>query len=368
MMAAERDLTDARKRWEEKDAATERQAFNSAKWRALELTQDPDELERILKDDRAVINMVLDREAAMPSSPEAHRARLGARWLSDISTEAPPPMLLDRLDPMGQTILFGPGGVGKGLLSTSWIKRLVLQGRKPLILDYENHPEEWSRRLHGMGGDASQVMHVSPLGAGWTTKRGPIWDQQEDIKALCVAYERDYLVIDSIAFACVGEEVVAPKAAVNFGTALEFIGLPALSLAHVNRANDMTQPFGSAFWHNAARCTWSMEPHQDGAVITHRKHNNYAAEPQQLVTSEWVDGRPVRVEESLLAAVLPDRLHWMLSTLGPTSIIDLVEELNDGGLPGSEVTKAQVKKAMQRNPGRFESDGQHSPDAKWSAK
>ena len=49
--------------------------------------------------------------------------------LASIPTDPPPPLLIDRLDPEGHTILYGTGGIGKGALACSWIARLVAEGR-----------------------------------------------------------------------------------------------------------------------------------------------------------------------------------------------------------------------------------------------
>jgi len=55
-------------------------------------------------------------------------ARLGARLLADISTAPPPPLLIERLDPEGHSILYGTGGAGKGVETAWWIVRLVRDG------------------------------------------------------------------------------------------------------------------------------------------------------------------------------------------------------------------------------------------------
>src|SRR5262245_26422680 len=113
----------------------------------------------------------VDASASWIAEPNSQHAepgladRLGARLLSEISTAPAPPLICDRLDPHGHTILYGTGGVGKGVLVTSWIARMVAEGHRVLLVDYENHPEEWARRYAGLRGaqGVEAILHVAPL-------------------------------------------------------------------------------------------------------------------------------------------------------------------------------------------------------------
>jgi len=64
-------------------------------------------------------------------------AQLGARLLSDVSIAPAPPTLLGRLDPEGATVLFGEGGIGKGIMAAWWIVGLVGLDHRVLLVDYE---------------------------------------------------------------------------------------------------------------------------------------------------------------------------------------------------------------------------------------
>ena len=63
--------------------------------------------------------------------------RLGARLLSEITTAPASPTLLGRLDPEGPTVLFGEGGIGKGIMAAWWIVGLVGLDHRVLLVDYE---------------------------------------------------------------------------------------------------------------------------------------------------------------------------------------------------------------------------------------
>ena len=95
------------------------------------------------------------------------------------------------------------------------------------------------------------------------------------------------MVIDSMVTACAGATRIKPEAVSQYTGALEYIGLPTLSLGHTDKAENLRYPFGSVFWHNLARMTWSMKADGATVVLQHRKHNNYARDPPLKVEVQW---------------------------------------------------------------------------------
>ena len=302
--------------------------------------------------------------------------RLGARLLAEIEPREPAPLLIDRLDPDGHTILYGPGDTGKGTIAAWWIARLVAAGRRVLILDYENHPDEWARRVDGLGGPGTReaVLWVAPLAAAWHGVRGPLWRQAGDILALADAWHADYLVVDSIVPACGATDPTKPEAASQYAGGLEYIGLPALSLAHVPKADVAAlYPFGSAFWHNLARCTWRVTKSGDtgGHVLTlaHRKHNNYASLGKFTLTVEWRDNIPRDVWEQGYSAALSDRIDAALGSdaLTVRELVARIDEDRDEDDPATRPNSVRtalrrgLKAALKRYTITGTGDG-----AKWS--
>ncbi len=203
-------------------------------------------------------------------------ARHGGRLLSEISDAPPAPLLLSwlgkgrgRLDPEGHTMLFGPGGVGKGSLASYWAVELTRAEYRVLLLDHEMHPTEWARRVSSLGGPEARenILHFS--------LRGPLTDYAEDMRDIARDGGYTYAIVDSAAVAAPGKAEDS-DAADSYSVAVNTLAIPVLTLAHLTKANDARYPFGSVFWHNLARLTWSLTPAQDGKVLLrNRKANNY---------------------------------------------------------------------------------------------
>jgi AAA domain-containing protein len=296
---------------------------------------------------------------------------LGLRPLDIIPRDPPPPLLIGRLDPIEHTILFGEGDVGKGTIASHWITRLVEEGETILILDYENHPGEWSRRIASLSPTApGKVFHVAPLAPEWTGIKGPIWDQAEGIRRLVEETGATYLVIDSIVPACGGTDVSSgdTSAPTNYNRALQHIGIRSLSLAHVTKYSDGKYPFGSVHWHNlVARITWSVQKQGsrgDTKLLKNRKHNNYERQPNLIIQVDWHDGLPVRISEKAHAVVLADLIEDILDEpMTPAAVTKrLNEDLDDDDpLYKADSIEKALRRGVSSKPQRFSlSDGQYS--------
>lgn len=198
------------------------------------------------------------------------------RRLADVPVFSPPPLLANRMDPIGHTILYGTGGVGKGVTACGWISKLTnIEGKRVGILDYEGHPEEWSRRLQGLGAATDQIYIWEPLNRDFGKPR-PLWDAAEEIRQVWDALNIDVGVIDSAIPASYGSDPMRPESVMMYSRGVQVLGRPILTLAHVTKGFGMAYPFGSVFWHNLARMTWSLQREEDGRlVLQHRKRNNY---------------------------------------------------------------------------------------------
>jgi hypothetical protein len=70
----------------------------------------------------------------------------------------------------------------------------------------------------------------------------------------------DYGFYDSAGFATQGDPATA-ESALAYMQAANIIGIGGTHLAHITKNGDQNdqKPFGSAFWHNSARCTWNIK-------------------------------------------------------------------------------------------------------------
>lgn len=292
---------------------------------------------------------------------EALRARYGLRASSTIPDGPPPPLLIDRLDPEGNTVLFGPGGVGKGALACHWITRLTEAGQVVLIVDYEDHPSEWARRVASLGGITEGVLYVSPSAGSWSGTQGAIWAQADELRAVADVVGATYIVIDSIVVACGATDPLDPGAAGQYAAALARIGRPALSLGHVTKAEDGRYPFGSVFWHNLARVTWGLAKGQGGAILTNRKANNYPNQGRQLVTVTWSDDRPASVWERSYTAKLAELITDALAErpLTVAEITTALEEDRDEDEPAikADSVRHTLRRGLKADPRTFTVEG-----------
>lgn len=293
-------------------------------------------------------------EAPQPAQEPPSAANDRSVALASISTDPPPPMLIDRLDPTGHTILYGTGGIGKGALACRWISDLVRSGHRVLILDYEGHPEEWSRRVGSLapevhGGDA--VRYLAP--------RGALARAVAEVAWTCDTYELDYVVIDSAVMAC-GADPLKPEAAAGYAAALVELGRPALSLAHVTKVDDPRYPFGSVFWHNLARMTWSLTGSESEVLLKHRKHNNYPGLGTFALSITWADGYLREVWERGYNMTILRRVLDALEDAEPLTIDQIAAAINDDehkpvirGTLQKTLTRALVSEIRMGSDGRY---------------
>ena len=260
------------------------------------------------RDVKQMIAVAQDQEEHWRELQEEHRRRLGLRPLSAISTEPPPPPLLcDRLVPNGHSILFGPGGVGKGSYAAHLACELVADGHHVLILRLRGPPRtSGAERIASLGGTqaAEGITHCSPTASSWHGRSGALWEHVSDIHDAVAATGATYIIIDSIVMACGSADVMDPQTPARYSVALNQLGKPALSLAHVTKAEDARYPFGSVFWSNLARITWAMAPTRDGAALTMGKANRYKRPPRELVVADLDDRWPAGLGRD--AAVLDE--------------------------------------------------------------
>lgn len=294
------------------------------------------------------------RRVVEQAAEDAAFAKLGTMLLSEVPTDPSPPPLLSRIEQEGHTILFGDGGAGKGLLTCDWIGRLVRHEHlRVLIVDYEHNQREWSRRMFGMGYDECReaVMWLSPYAAGYQHPPQPLWEIRDQLRLAIKRHRADLVVVDSINHALVNGDPVDASVAGRYSGVAASLGIPVLSLAHVNRSQDHSKPFGSAGWHNGARMTWSLEKESTHAVLTNRKANNHAPFPKVMVEVLWRDNLPVNLSETTYHETLGEKINRLLEH--PKTEGEIVKALNDEAAQSDydghkEIDQKSVNRALNR--------------------
>lgn len=208
------------------------------------------------------------RERKAEREAEAHKYD---GWLNVASIDrlpAPVPMV----DPFlalrdGEAaILYGEGGATKGTTACLWIIELVRADAEArvLILDYENHEQEWKSRLSRMGAtqaEQARVYWVSPYSPRWTGPHGTFGEIAEYVRDGCDRLGITFLVLDSMSAALASSEAMGGIAASQeWGMALAKIGRRSLSLGHIAGGTEKwpRKPFGSVHFRNMARETWAI--------------------------------------------------------------------------------------------------------------
>jgi hypothetical protein len=242
------------------------------------------------------------------SLPPLASRDIGSATANDLPHGDPPDLLLDPwLHPEETTIIYGPGGVGKGITAAWLVQRLVAAKHVVMVIDFEHHPREWGSRFDGLQmypHEKDNVHYRAPFGPDWTAKTGTlieVWDLvREDIERLGVTY----VVVDSYTPATGDDDRMGGQgAAQQFARAASQIGRPMLVLAHVasTAGRFPDKPFGSIHVRNlVARRQWAVESNgeteahvpTDPSVIRlefrNTKGNDYArAKPRHVSISFW---------------------------------------------------------------------------------
>jgi 5S rRNA maturation endonuclease (ribonuclease M5) len=221
--------------------------------------------------------------------------------LGDVDAVQPEPLLLDYLHPHEHTILYGDGGTGKGVIAAWWVAQLVAaEDKRVLIVDYEAHAQhEWRPRLEAflteMKAESKMSTHVYIC---QPTK--PIWEVGDWLRDMARRVQADYIVVDSVTYACIKDVEVA-ETAIKYSGTIARLGLPVLSLGHVTKADaNPRHPFGSVYWSNGARVTIAVSRLDNGdRKLMNFKSNQRSEFKPKGIKWDWVDqqdGPPKKLE------------------------------------------------------------------------
>ena len=167
--------------------------------------------------------------------------------------DVPPAGPVDTLDLHGIQILdkhpiipFGNGGCGKSLLALWLGGELVRRGLTVLYADWELSAEDHRDRLARLfGPDMPSMLYAR------CTR--PLTAEADRLRRLVRQHGADYLICDSVAFACDGRPEDA-EVALRYFQCLRQIGVGSMNIAHTNKSEESDkQPFGSSSSGTTAR-------------------------------------------------------------------------------------------------------------------
>lgn len=186
------------------------------------------------------------------------------RPVRDVTTGAlPPPLEHHLLHPTLDTFIYAFGGSGKGVVCAWCAAQDTKAGKVIGILDYENNPDEWYRRVERFGGDLDLVRVVSPAYEDGGYLKGPVWNQAEDLAAAVKDLGIERVYVDSVVPATEVDEnqIGSPSIPTNYFRAMRTLAVPTVSIGHAAGAMDkrsLLKPWGSHYWRNVPRITWAL--------------------------------------------------------------------------------------------------------------
>jgi hypothetical protein len=219
------------------------------------------------------------------------------------------------------TIGFGDGGTLKSLHALRTAGLLAKGGARVGLFDWELDAASHRLRLEQLfGPEMPDIRYVRC--------ERPLVYEVDRLRRVVIENNLDFAVFDSIGFACPGPPEAAEHA-MSYFRAVRHLGIGSYHIAHVRQGDDNDlRPFGSAFWHNAARSTWFV------------KLASSSPDGQRLVIGLY--NRKSNLT-SLRAAVgfevLFDQGRVLFDRVNVTDVTELAE-----GLPLWERMKAEIKR------------------------
>lgn len=293
-----------------------------------------------------------------------------------------PPDLVERLLPAGKpTQLYGPGGVGKGIIATaicvcietgySFAGLSVAKGRA-LYLDWEDDVDEFDGRIKMV----ARGLGIEPPEIAYRAMRSTLRSQLHRIASYVQEHGITLVVVDSVELASgtAGDRGNYEELAKSFFLALRQIGqVTVLMIDHVSDAarqnkGEVNKAYGSVFKGNWVRNAWEVKKDQEAGALKsaiglyHYKTNSgplyrpigmlldFSAPGSVAISREDVS------ESDTLSKALPK--HEQVARLlrfGPLSQHDICQQV-DG------LTEAYLRSDLARRKDRF----QRLPNGLWA--
>ena len=231
------------------------------------------------------------------------------------------------------TLIFGDGGTAKSLFALWFGGFLAQQGVRVGLFDWELDAYAHRDRLERLFGAVMPEIR-------YVRCERPLVYEVDRLRRVVADDGLAFGIFDSVGFAVPGRPEDAEHA-MGYFRAVRQLGIGSLHIAHVRQGDNNDQrPFGSTFWHNAARSTWYIKlaaTSPDGTCKTiglfNRKANLRGLRPAVGYQIRF-DADPVTfaqvdvADHRALAESLPlwKRMQHALNR-GPLTLARLAEEI-----------------------------------------
>lgn len=212
---------------------------------------------------------------------------------------------------------------------------------KPLYLDWEadrhTFKRELSRLCNGLSAPGIPIKHRN--------MNKPLPNDIEQIERIIKENGIDFLVIDSLGLAAGSDNLKDPEAATKYYSALNYLGVTSLTLAHPPKKQaDISYEssvYGSAFFKYLTRNQWEMrktaEPDSEEAMLGlfHRKVNYGSLRKPIAIKFEYTDqlinmslGNVNDVEDFISSLSMEMQIRHHLLKTGKQTIQQIAEGIN----------------------------------------
>jgi hypothetical protein len=237
------------------------------------------------------------------------------------------------------TLLFGDGGSLKSFLALYVAGQLAKKGVPVLLVDWELDGEDHRERLHQLFGEDA------PTNVYYLRAEAPLVREADVIARAIQQYATPYVILDSVGMATDGPPESSHEALTYFRT-LHRIGVRgSLGIAHVTKNGEgADKPFGSVFWHNLTRMSWSarreaFDERRPTVRVVNRKTNLTAELPDVVFEFEFTDEGRI-VVSSAIGALDADEPEAAVS--GPSirqRIVSLLQARHGQSIKVSEIAQ-----------------------------
>lgn len=243
-------------------------------------------------------------------------------------------------------MLFGMGSAGKTLLALHFAAKLAKDGKKIMLIDYEDSAGLVKGKIMKLANDIDKDNFIY-----FDTRMIPVCDQAVKIKRVIKKRKIDMIILDSASLAT-GKSTSDDEAALRSLAVLKSTKLPTIIIAHDRKTEGGENPIGSIQWYNQVRNAWHIKSVQDigddevlHISCTQKKSNNARKQKDALgfrikYERKTINGRSnvlvdidvktedpkMNFEENL---TLDDRIMGVITAEGNITAIEVFNKVND---------------------------------------